>query len=71
MELTILISSRAMVVHTFNPSTWEAWSSVPRQPGLYREILSQKTKQKNQNKQTKNLISLVLAVSLPAESPHF
>ena len=44
-----------MVAHAFNPSTWEAeagrflnlrpaWSTewVPRQPGLYRETLSQK-----------------------------
>jgi hypothetical protein len=53
-----------MVVHGFNPSTWEAeagrflslrpaWSTklVPGQPGLYRETLSQKTnKQTNKNK---------------------
>jgi hypothetical protein len=52
-------SSRAMVAHTFTPCTWEAetggflssrpaWSTewVPGQPGLYRETLSQKTKQK-------------------------
>jgi hypothetical protein len=45
-----------LVVHTFNPSTWEAeaggflslrpaWSTerVSGQPGLYREILSRKT----------------------------
>jgi hypothetical protein len=51
-----------MVVHAFNPSTWEAeagrflssrpaWSTkwVPGQPGLYKETLSQK---KNQNKKT-------------------
>jgi hypothetical protein len=51
-----------MVAHAFNPSTWEAeagrflslgpaWSTewVPGQPGLYRETLSRKTK----NKQTK------------------
>jgi hypothetical protein len=48
-----------MVAHAFNPSTLEAeaggflssrpaWSTkwVPRQPGLYRETLSQKTKNK-------------------------
>ena len=55
-----------MVVHTFNPSTWEAeagwflssrpaWSTewVPGQPGLYRETLSQKTKTKPQNQKAK------------------
>ena len=46
-----------MVVHTFNPSTWEAgrflssrpaWSTkwVPGKPGLYRETLSQENKNK-------------------------
>jgi hypothetical protein len=48
-----------MVVHAFNPSTWEAeagrflssrpaWSTewVPGQPGLQRETLSGKQKQK-------------------------
>jgi hypothetical protein len=48
-----------VVAHTFNPNTWEAeaggflssrpaWSTewVPGQPGLYRETLSQKTKNK-------------------------
>jgi hypothetical protein len=52
--------SRAVVGHAFNPSTWEAeagrflslrpaWSTkwVPKQPGLYRETLSQKNKTKN------------------------
>jgi hypothetical protein len=47
--------SQAVVVHAFNPSTWEAeaggflslrpaWSTerVPGQPGLYRETLSRK-----------------------------
>jgi hypothetical protein len=56
--------SWAMVVHAFNPSTWEAeaggflssrpaWSTewVPGQPGLYRETLSQK--QKKNKKKTK------------------
>jgi hypothetical protein len=51
------IYSRAVVVHTFNPSTWEAEEGgflslrparstqwVPGQPGLYRETLSWKTK---------------------------
>jgi hypothetical protein len=54
---------RAVVVHAFNPSTWEAeaggflssrpaWSTerVPGQPGLHRETLSQKTKQKTKQK---------------------
>jgi hypothetical protein len=49
---------QGMVVHAFNPSTWEAeadrflssrpaWSTkrVPGQPGLYRETLSRKNKQ--------------------------
>jgi hypothetical protein len=48
-----------VVMHTFNPSTWEAeaggslssrpaWSTkwVPGQPRLHRETLSQKTKNK-------------------------
>jgi hypothetical protein len=48
-----LLASQAVVVHAFNPSTWEAeaggflslrpaWSSeqVPGQPGLHRETLS-------------------------------
>ena len=56
-----------MVAHAFNPSTWKAeaggflssrsaWSteSVPGQPGLHRETLSQKTKkQKNKNQKPK------------------
>jgi hypothetical protein len=64
--------SWVVVAHTFNPSTWEAeaeagrclssksaWSTkwVPGQPGLYRETLSRKTKNKQTNKtnkQTKN-----------------
>jgi hypothetical protein len=60
-----------MVVHAFNPSTPEAeagrflssrpaWSTkcVPGQPGLYRETLSRKTKNKQTNKQTnKNTLS--------------
>jgi hypothetical protein len=52
-------NSRAVVAHAFNPSTQEAgaggflssrpaWSTKwgPGQPGLHRETLSQKTKQK-------------------------
>jgi hypothetical protein len=52
-----------VVVHTFNPSTWEAeaggflnsrpaWStkSVSGQPGLYRETLPRKTKKKKEMK---------------------
>jgi hypothetical protein len=52
-----------VVVHAFNPSTWEAeageflssrpaWSTewVPGQPGLHRETLSRKTKQNNGKK---------------------
>jgi hypothetical protein len=60
-----------MVVHAFNPSTWEAeageflssrpaWSTkwVPGQPVLYRETLSQKQNKTNKqkNKQTKKEI---------------
>jgi hypothetical protein len=54
-----------MVMHAFNPSTWEAeaggflssrpaWSTkwVPGQPELYRETLPRKTKQ-NKTKQNK------------------
>jgi hypothetical protein len=63
--------SQAVVVNTFNPSTWEAeagrflssrpaWSIewVPGQPGLHRETLSRKTnKQKKQpTKQKRNMI---------------
>jgi hypothetical protein len=53
-----------VVVLAFNPSTWEAdtggflssrpaWSTecVPGQQGLYRETLSQKTKNKTKQKQ--------------------
>jgi hypothetical protein len=57
-----------MVVHAFNPSTWEAeagkflslrpaWSTelVPGQPGLYRETLVlKKQKNKQTNKQNPN-----------------
>ncbi|WP_353803043.1 hypothetical protein, partial [Acinetobacter baumannii] len=55
------------MAHAFNPSTWEAeaggylssrpaWSteSVPGQPGLHRENLSQK-KQKKQNKKVADI----------------
>jgi hypothetical protein len=53
--------SWAVVVYTFNPSTWEpeaggflrpAWSTewVPGQPELYRETLSQKTKKRKEKK---------------------
>jgi hypothetical protein len=50
------LRGQAVVLHTFNPSTWEAgaceslssrpaWSTerVPGQPGSHRETLSQKT----------------------------
>jgi hypothetical protein len=60
-----VISYWAVVVHAFNPSTWEAeagrclssrpaWSTewVPGQPGIHRETLSWKNK-------TKKVISLV------------
>jgi hypothetical protein len=53
-----------VVVHTFNPSTWEAeaggflssrsvWS--PGQPGLYRETLSQKAKKKEKKRKETNI----------------
>jgi hypothetical protein len=61
-----MIWEPSVVAHAFNPSTGEAeaggflssrpaWSTkwVPGQPGLHRETLSQKTKQKKTNKQTK------------------
>jgi hypothetical protein len=61
----------AVVVHAFNPSTWEAeageflssrpaWSIkwVPGQPGLYRETLSRKTKTKTKTKKKKNKSNL-------------
>jgi hypothetical protein len=49
-----------VVVHAFNPSTWEAeasgflslrsaWS-IELVPGLHRETLSRKNKNKNKNK---------------------
>ena len=54
-----------MVVHAFNPGTWEAeaggflslspaWTTewVPGQPGLHRETLSRKTKQTNKTTTT-------------------
>jgi hypothetical protein len=54
--LKIYFYGWAVVVHAFNPSTWEAeagrflssrpaWSTkgVPGQPGLHRETLSRKT----------------------------
>jgi hypothetical protein len=53
-----------VVVHAFNPSTWEAeagrflslrpaWSTkwVPGQPGLHRKTLSRKTKKQKTKKQ--------------------
>ena len=56
----------SMVVHAFNPCTWEAeaggflswrpaWFTewVPGQPGLHGETLSRKTKNKQTNKQNK------------------
>jgi hypothetical protein len=53
LALKDCIQSQAVVVHTFNPSLWEAeaggflssrtaWSTG--QPGLHRETLSQKKK---------------------------
>jgi hypothetical protein len=67
-QLKIGNRSRAVVAHTFNPSTWEAeaggflssrpaWSTewVPGQPGLHRETLSppKKTKTKQSKKKKK------------------
>ena len=56
----------AVAVHAFNPSTWEAeagrflssrpaWSTkwVPGQPGLHREILSQKNQPNKQTQMSK------------------
>jgi hypothetical protein len=66
--------SRAVVAHTFNPSTWEAeaggflssrpaWSTewVSGQPGLHRETLSQKKKTKNGEQPLKSNIQLLNA----------
>jgi hypothetical protein len=60
-------TSWGVVVHAFNPSTWEAkaggflslrpaWSTewVPGQPGLYRETLSRKNNSNNNNKTQTN-----------------
>jgi hypothetical protein len=60
--------SWAVVVHAFNPSTWNteagrflslrpAWSTewVPGQPEIYRKILSQKNKQKQKPKNPPHL----------------
>jgi hypothetical protein len=57
-----IASEPGMVVHTFNPSTWEAeageflssrpaWSTewAPGQPGLHRQTLSRKTKKKKKS----------------------
>jgi hypothetical protein len=54
---------QAVVLHAFNPSTWEAeaggflssrpaWSTewVPGQPGLHRETLSQKEKRREEKR---------------------
>jgi hypothetical protein len=45
----------SMVVHTCNPSTWEAEAEAGRsevlgQPGLYNKILFQKKKKKEKEK---------------------
>ena len=66
----------SMVAHAFNASTWEAeagefmssrpaWSTewVPGQPGLYRETLSWKAKNKQTNKQKKNYVRLGRSLS--------
>jgi hypothetical protein len=66
-----------VVVHTFNPSTWEAeaggflslmpaWSTewVTEQPGLYREILSRKAKQKRNQTRVFRWASLSFSLSL-------
>jgi hypothetical protein len=73
--IKIIQSCQALVVHTFNPSTWEAeaggflssrpaWSTklVPVQPGLYRETLSRKTNKqtKQPTKQTKKSYSPII-----------
>jgi hypothetical protein len=45
----------SMVVHTCNPSTWEAEagrSEVLGQPGLYNNILFQKKKKKRKRKES-------------------
>jgi hypothetical protein len=60
--LRIILPSQAVVAHAFSPSIWKAetggflslmpaWSTewVPRQPGLYRETLSQNNNNNNKN----------------------
>jgi hypothetical protein len=62
-----------MVAHAYNPSIWEAeaggflssrpaWSTkwVPGQPGLYRETLSRKNKNKQTNKDSSDPCWLLL-----------
>jgi hypothetical protein len=69
--LKIIFLSRAVVSHAFNLSTCEAeaggflssrlaWSAewVPGQPGLHREILSQKTKTNQPNKKNQLYFSV-------------
>jgi hypothetical protein len=70
---------QAVIVHTFNPSTWEAevgrflssrppWSTecVPGQPGLHRETLSRKTTKK---KKKKRILVTSWAVEVHAFNP--
>jgi hypothetical protein len=73
-----IIYKPGVVVHAFNPSTWEAeaggflslrpaWSTewVPGQPGLHRETLSRKTKtnkQTNKQKPKQNPYIMIFAI---------
>jgi hypothetical protein len=73
-QLTTSAHCRAVVAHTFNPSTWEAEAGgflssrpawVPGQPGLHRETLSRKNPKK-QNKQANKTTTSALA-ALPGD----
>jgi hypothetical protein len=78
-------NSRAVVVHPFNPSIWEAegggflssrpaWSTewVPRQAGLYRKTLSWKPKEEKKMffvSVTKHLLKVPEALDLVCSTP--
>jgi hypothetical protein len=71
----------AVVVHAFNPSSWEAeadgspsWRSawateqVPGQPGLHRETVFEKTKPQDTNKQKSHKLTCAFAPQPPFRS---
>jgi hypothetical protein len=77
-QMTVKIvgsAAGAVVVHAFDPSTWEAeaeaggflssrpaWSTewVPGQPGLHRETLSRKTEEKKKKKKSLTSVGCLL-----------